>query len=374
MVSRTLRVLSFVLFPAVVFGQSINVSATSRTAANNPSTFLLQDNKVTITDNKMRFAASGHALSGYRAYGISPDGSTVGLLKQSGKNSEMVLLDTEGDTLYSYSGSQLSTKDPSLNIYPFNNGDLLLRENISHFTFYDSLGDIYKNVSNSSGSKEGETISRVAMNPTSETVVLYNPKIKRNGELGSKAQVMTANGKLNTIYASRDRYLKSVSVSEDGNVVAAITAKSGTRDRVLIMDKFGNELNTISTDENLQGVSLTSDLDYITLYSGRRVMVYEMLSGERLGATSFRSPVFLADYFASDHMLLVLTGNYSEEAGMMRGTEFQAIDLEKRAIASKAFSGVLGFTKALTPRIVRTGNNSYRLEGANKQIRIEVSF
>ena len=374
MVAKTLRILIFILFPSLVLGQSIELSVSPETSNNNPSTFTLQNGKVTITETNIRFAESGNSVGTYKAFGISPDKTMVGVLKRKSGNSDMLLFDSGGEKLNTYSGSQIGANDPSLAIFPFNNGSLLLRENITNFTFYDTLGEIKKSVSNSSGSEDGETISEVAMSPNAKTIAIYTPKIKRDGQLGSQVQAMNPAGEFSNIFFSEDRYLKNVNVSSDGNMVVAITAKSGTDDRVLIMDKFGNELNRISTDENLEGASLSADLGYLTLYSGRRVMVYNTLSGERVGATSVRTPVFLADYFPEDNILLMLAGDYSEDVGMMRGAEFQAVDLEKREITSREFSATLGFSKALMPRFVRTSADTYRLEGASKQIEIETNF
>lgn len=374
MVAKILRTLILILLPSIALGQSIELSVSPETSDNNPSTFTLQGGEVTITDSNIRFAASGNSVSSYEAFGISPDKTLFGVLKRESGKSKVMVFNAKGNTLISYSGTQLSSEDPSLAVYPLNNGNLLLRENITHFTFYDTLGDIYKSVSNSSGSEDGETISRVIMNSSAATVVLYNPKIKRDGQLGSKAQVITAAGESNNIFYSKDRYLKNVIISAGGNIIVAITAKAGTDDKVIVMDKFGNELNTISTDENLIGASLSANLDYLTLYSGRRVMVHNTLDGERLGATSFRTPVFLADYFPEDNVLLALTGNYSENIGIMREAEFQAINLEKRSITSKEFSSSLGFSKALAPRFVKTSANSYRLEGGSKEVQIDTNF
>jgi len=374
MVAKTLRILFLFLFPSLVLGQSIELSVSPAISDNNPSTFTLQGDEVTITESNIRFATSGNSITSYKAVGISPDETLLSILKRESGKSKMTVYNTKGQTLMSYSGSQIGAEDPSLSIYPFNNGNLILRENITHFTFYDTLGDIFKTVSNSSGSEQGETISKVVMNPSGQTVVLYNPKIKRGSQLGSKAQVMTAAKDFSNILYSKDRYIKNITVSADGNMIIAITAKSGTEDQVQIMDKFGNNLNTITTNESLTDASLSADLEYVILYSERRVMVYSTLDGDSQGATSFRSPVFLADYFPKDNVLLALTGSYSEGSGIIRNASFRAINLEQRSITSKEFSSSLGFSKALTPRFVRTAKGTYRLEGASKQIEIETSF
>ncbi len=314
-------------------------------------------------------------MQDFTAFGVSPDKTIVSILKRTQEGGEVVLFNSTGDTLMTYPTVSLVQNDPSLALYASNSGDVLLRDNITNFTFYDTYGDINTNMSSSSQSEEGEAISEVAMSPDGKTVVIYNPKIKRDGNLGSKAEVKLADGNFENIFFSNDRYIRNLTISDDGNVVVAITAKQGTDDQVLVMDKYGNELNTITVEETLIGAVLSNDNEYLTLYSGGRITVHNTLDGNRLQGVSLRSPVFLAEYFSDDRVLLVLTGSYSERTGTMNNVEFRAIDLEQREITSKEFPGALGFTRqAIAPRLVRTSANTYQLKGANKQVTIETSF
>jgi len=374
MVANTLRTLIFVLFPLLVFGQSLRLSTTAPTSDNTPSTFRLTDGEVTITDGNIAFSQSGQRVTSYSSFGISADQSIISLLKRSSGNAQFVLLSASGDTLNSFTGTSIGSSDPSLGVFPFNNGDMLLRDNITNFTLFDTLGEVYNSISISSQTDDGEQISEVVRSRNNQTLVLYSPKVRRGNKLGSRAEVMTSSGDFERIYSDTDRYLKDVIVSKEGDVIVAITARDGTDDQVVVMDSYGNTLNTISTEENLKGASLSSDLEYLTLYSGGRVMVYEALTGERLGATSTRSSVFLADYFPEDNLLLALTGRYSERRGIMNGAEFRAINLEQREITSEEFSAPLGFTKKITPYFVRTGADSYRLKGGSKEIEIDANF
>ena len=374
MVANTLRTLFFVLFPFLAFSQSLTLSTTAQTSDNTPSTFRLADGEVTITDGNIAFSQSGQRVSNYQAFGISADQSIISLLKRSSGNAQFVLLSASGDTLNSFTGMRIGSSDPSLGVFPFNNGDMLLRDNITNFTLFDTIGEVYNSTSISSQTDDGEQISEVVRSRNNQTLVLYSPKVRRGNKLGSRAEVMTSSGGFERIYSDTDRYLKDVIVSKEGDVIVAITARDGTDDQVVVMDSYGNTLNTISTEENLKGASLSADLEYLTLYSGGRVMVYEALTGERLGATSTRSSVFLADYFPEDNLLLALTGRYSERRGIMNGAEFRAINLEQREITSEEFSAPLGFTKKITPYFVRTGADSYRLEGGSKEIEIDANF
>lgn len=368
------RILVLVLLPSIVIGQSLNLSVSQETSDNNPSTFLLKSDEVVINSNSLRFLGSNNTVNRFETIGISPDGGTVGVLKRSAGDGQVVLFNSVGDTLNSYSAKSLASDDPSLAVFPFNNGGIILRDNITNFTFYNTFGEISTNMSSSSQSEEGEAIAEVAMSQDGQTLVVYNPKVKREGVLGSQAQVMLQDGSFQNIHFSTDRYLKDVNISENGNVIVAVTSQDGANDRVLVMDKFGNELNNISTDESLIGTSLSDNSEYITLYSTNRVMVYSTVEGNRLGATSLRSTAFLADYFPDDNVLMVLMGDYSENTGTLNGVEFRAIDLEQREIASEEFSGALGFNDAITPKFVRTSAGEYQLLGSSKRMTIKANF
>lgn len=372
MVAKMFRLFIFLLFPTVVFGQSLNVSATSETANNNATTFLLDGSKVDIGSPTVRFFDTDTEKN-YDVLGVSSDYSVISTLTWNGEEGEITLYNSSGNILNAFSTVSLAD-EASFGIYPLGNGNTVLRDKIANFTFYDLFGDIITSMSSSSQSEEGEAISEVAMSKTGETVVIYNPKIKRDGELGSKAQVKSGEKSFEDIFFSSDRYLKDVTISDDGSLIAAITAKQGTDDQVLIIDKYGNELNTISAEEDLATASFSKDLEYITIYSGGRVMVYSTLDGENLGATSVSSPVIVADYFPEDNLILILTGNYSDQSGVVNGAEFRAINLQQRSIASQSFSQPIGLNSAINLEIERNSSNSYMLNGATKQIRIKASF
>jgi hypothetical protein len=374
MAANMLRILVFVLLPITTLGQSIDLSVSQETSTHTPSTFLLDEGTLTIAGGSLEFSESGQRISDFVSYGISSDRSVVSLLQRSSNEARIVLFSSEGDTLNAYSGSKIGRSDPSLGIFSLNNGNTLLRDNITNFTFFDTHGEIYNSTSISSQTEDGEQISEVVISRNNETLVLYSPKVRRGNNLGSRAEVMTYSGDFNRLFSDTERYLKDVSLSANGDMVVAITAREGTDDRVVIMDRYGNPLNTISTSENLNGAVLSADSDYITLYSGGRIMVYEVLSGDRLGATSSGSSVFLADYFPEDNILLALTGNYSERRGILNGVEFRAINLEQREITSTEFSSPLGFSENITPRFVRIDTDSYRLEGSSKEIEINANF
>jgi len=372
--NKVSKVLFFLLLPVTVAAQSLNLSVTPSTANNNSSTFLLEEGKVSISSQSVRFLSGSRSISDLNAVGISADQSRVGILQPASKDGKITIYDSQGQALNSFSVSSFTADDPSNALYPFYNGYVLMRYNITNFKLFDTFGDVVAYGSNSSGSKQGETITEVAASPAGETIVVYTTKIKRRGKLGSRAQRVTAGGKMDEIYNSYDHYLKKMSVSADGNLVLAITASEGTSDELVVMDKYGNEINSFSTDESLQGATLSMDGEHVTLYSAGRVMVYNLLTGERLGASSFRAPVFLAEYFAEDHTILVLTGSYSESAGVLANIEFRAINLERREITSKEFSARLGVAQSIEPYFERVGSGQYLLMGTSKRVKVNTDF
>lgn len=373
MIVTALRIcIIVVLFPLAVSAQSLNLSVTAETSDNKISTFLLADGNVSVNNGTLKFLNSDQNVE-YDVFGVSSDYKTIAVLQWNGQEGNIRLFKGSGEELNSFDTISLADQ-ASFGLYPLDNGDIILRDKIANFTFYDSFGKIVTSMSSSSQSKEGEAISEVTTSRNGQTTVIYNPKIKRNGELGSKAQVQIGTKEFKDIFFSRDRYLKDVIVSDDGSLIVAITAKSGTDDRVVIMDRFGNELNTITAEENLKGAALSHDLEYLTLFSGGRVMVHATLNGKSLGATSLRSPIKVADYFPQDNMIIAITGSFSEQTGVLNGVEFRAVNLKKRSLASKEFPGALGFSVGIDARLVRNGASSYVLKGTNKHVRVQTSF
>lgn len=369
-----LRLLCIFCFPAFATAQNLSVDAVGNTSNNNPSTFALKEGEVLINASRITFLSNRSTFSRYSAYGVSPDLSIVGLLTQNASASSALVLNSTADTLSTFKVTNLSAQDPSIAVYPANTGAVLVRNNIANFNFYSPFGEIISNVSGSSQSKGGETISEVAMDPQWRTVVIYVPKIKRDNQLGSQAQYLSETNELKSLFFSRDRSIKALNVTENGQFVSVVTGKQGTDDQILILDRFGNELSTISSDEELSGVVLSDDAEFVTVFSQKRVLVLDAMTGERLGSTSFRSPVVQVNYFPEDKVLLSMTGRYAERTGIVNNVEFHAIDLGRRKVERKEYGSTLGFNKKIDKKFIREGRHRYRLQGANKKLQLRVSF
>lgn len=367
----------FILFllPLGVLGQSLNFSSAGKTANNSPTVFSISgDAKVEIQSSAITFLDSGKSVSSYLSAGFSPDRSIISLLDYTSESAEVTLLSANGDTLNSYSSIQIKPNDPSLAVYPFNSGKLLLRSNIMNFAMHDGYGNTGTTITSGSTSEEGETISEVRSSANGATTIIFTPKIKRGEEIGSKAGLLGMDNQLIRIFEHEERFIKELEVSEDGNWVTIITGAEGANDRVLVMDRYGNEIGSLSPGEQLEGAQLSKDARHITAYSSKRVRVHNVLSGERLGSTSIQDPVFYADFFPEDQMIVILSGRYSETSGVLNNIELKAVDLARRDIVSNSLSEALGFYEGFKIDIDRLSANQYKLKGANKELTIDVNF
>lgn len=364
----------FLLLPVLGYSQSLDVSVLNSTAGNQYTTFGLGQHNVTFSNNGIRFSASGEQFGEYMTFGVSPSYSSIAALQNQVDGARAFYLNANADTLASYQTISVSYDDPSVAVYPMNSGKLLLRNNIANFTLYNPLGSIIRSGSGSSQSQQGEAISEVAIDPLGKTILLYTPKIKLDGGVGSQANILTGNDRTESIFYSTERVITYGDVSANGQFVVLITAAEGTDDRAVIMDRFGNELNTITSEENLTGAYFANGNEHILLHSSRRALVYSTLEGERLGSTSFRSPLLTARYFSADQTIVGVTGSKVTGSEIYRDLEFHAINLERREIARQELSGALGTSPSIDIQFVRDGAGQYRLRGTNKIIQLRASF
>lgn len=374
MIKKLLLGVLFLSFSSITAAQSLTINPVDNTARNNTSTFNLGQNKVYFSSGQVRFVTGDKTIGNYRAYGVSADRSLMAFIKESDANSNLTLTNTSGSTLSLFKTTELSSGDPSIAVYPANTGDVLVRNNIANFSFYDSFGAIITNLSGSSQSKGGEAISEVAMDPLAETIIIYTPKIKRDGAMGSQAQYVDHTMNLKSLFYSNDRFIKTLEVTNNGQFVIFITSKEGSEDVIQVTDRYGNNISQISTDDNLKGVRFSENAEYITAFSGNRVLIFDTISGSRIAGTSFKTELVEVNYFPKDNTIVALTGNYDESTNVVENIDFHAIDIEQRKVERKGYSSKLGLNEAIKHGFVRLGANRYKLEGASKSLEIEVSF
>ncbi|MEQ8524612.1 hypothetical protein [Gracilimonas sp.] len=358
-------IFSFIVFALVTgtaFSQSLRISESSSTQGNNTNQFTVAGHQIDLNNSSLSFSSGA----------VSSDLNDITALSSALNNSGVTVFEGAGEELYSSSSYKLQSDDNSVKVYVKPNGGFIVRENIANFLFFDESGKIEQSVSNSSQSTEGESVSELAADPAFKTVVLYNPKIVRDQIEGSRARIVKPNWTTSDIFYSGDRPIRFVKVSENGQFIAVVSYKDGEDDMIDVMDRFGNELETISFNQTIADVRFSEDGEFLTVRSNSRVGVYSVLDGEREGSTSFRSMLHFAEYVPQDNTIIALTGD--ESGSVLSGIEFHAINIEARAIERQDYNSSLGISELLSLSLKRTGSNSYSLTGLSKALNLSVSF
>ncbi len=296
--------------------------------------------------------------------------SSSKILKAEVLGKVISLKDVDGNVITRGTYNTPDQSDPSLKTYALQNGGVIVRENIANFLVYDSFGKVERSISNSTQSKGGESISEVAADANGKTIVLYNPKVIANGKSGSRAKVIGLNQSEFDIFYSDNRIIRTVKVSESGEFIAIATGKEGTDDEVVIVDRYGNRVNTVSFDQEIVGVNLYGSGSTLTVFSNSRAAVFNVLNGARLGSTSFRSPVHFANYSSSDKTIIALTGDL--KGNTISNVELHAVNIEVRKVVRGSYSNSIN--EETEPVLQRVGRFNYVLKGYNKDLNVKASF
>lgn len=294
-------------------------------------------------------------------------------LKSNIEGKTIVVQEGDGAIITKGNYNAPSQADPSLKSYALQNGGAIIRENIANFLVYNSFGKVENSVSNSTQSKEGESISELVTDVNGKTVVLYNTKVMAGGKAGSRAKVLGLDQTSLDVFFSEDRTIRTVRVAESGEFIAIATAKEGTNDEVVIIDRYGNKINTIKFDQEIVGMNLYGSGSTLTVYSNGRVAVYDVLSGNRLGGSSFRDGVLrFANYSGADNAIIGLTGDINGDN--LSNIEVRVINIDASKIARNKYSGTIQFQDLDAITLNRTGRFSYTISGMDKDLKIRATF
>ena len=274
------------------------------------------------------------------------------------------------DVIQTGSYSMQSEPDPSLKVYPLQNGTVILRENIANFLFYDTFGKVTQSISNSSQNESGEAISEIAFDPKGKTIILYNPKIILGENTGSRAKLAAANSSPVDIFYSTNRALRTIQVSSNGELIALVTMKGGSNDQIMILDRFGNNLGEIEFDQDVKGVSFSENGLYVTIFSGGRAAAYQIGNRERIGSTSFRNTSLLyANYSPEDKIIVAITGSGQGEFSNLQG---HAVNVQARKIARTDITGTIKLFHK--PKFKRLSSSQFSLQGFSQTFIFSASF
>ena len=317
------------------------------------------------------FLFSGSALA--QSLTISETAASVKFKTGKATAESAVVLDTDGTEITEGRYSTTDPDDSSLKVYPLQDGSFVVRENIANFILYDSFGRAIKPISNSTQSREGESVSELAMDPNGKTIVVYNPKFIRNGEEGSRLRVIDVNNIPRDAFYSSDRVIRAVRVSDSGEYIAIATGRPGSDDEVLVMDKFGNQIQKVSFNQEVKGLNIYGSGSYLTVYSSGRVAVYNVLNGERVGSSSFRSSLLFANYSSTDKSIIALTGDIDQQK--TTGLEVHVVNITARKIARSSYTeDNLTLPAKEQIRVNRNGPFRYTLTGLSRDLNVRASF
>ena len=263
--------------------------------------------------------------------------------------------------------------DPSFKIYPLQNGAYIVRENIANFVMYDSFGSVIRPISNSSNSADGEKISELASDPMGKTIVIYNPQVRNGDKRGSRAKIVGLENSDMHVFYREDQEIRAVRVSESGEFIAVASGKEGSDDEITIMDRYGNEIRKIPFDREVKGLNLYGSGSTLTVFSEGRVAVFNVLTGERIGSSSFRGGTLqFANYSASDQTIVGLTGDLNGTT--LSNIEVRIINVAARKIASQKYSGTVQIAELENISMTKNSRFNYTITGMSRDMNLKASF
>lgn len=361
------------LFVPILIAQEIDVSSAGFSGGNDSSTFSLEKAHVKVEGSTLRIG--DQSINGVKSFSISPSSKILGVLKTGNSNQvEVFLYDSSGRELGEQVLEHFNPDDSTLDISVFDDGRFVTRDNVVNFSFFDTDGTLLYNISNSTGSAGGETVSEMTSDRNGRTTVVYNPKIMVGQQTGSRARIVKGENDLQTLYDSSDRVIKDLAVSEQGSYITLITEKAGTDDQVVIFDRFGNQLRQFTSAENLVGSVLMENARFITIYSESRAQVFRVRDQERIGSTSFRSAsVYYATYFPDNQQILALSGELDGNNRFI-DPELHAIHFGKREISRINLDVPLSTLGREKITIDQKGESQYSIHGLNRQLDVQTRF
>jgi hypothetical protein len=275
-----------ITLPAV--SQSVSVSAVSEHSGYSQSQFPLVSGSISITPGQLTIASTD--IFRPAAWGIAPGGSKVGVMKAE-RYLNYLQFSSSGARIAETELEFFDASDETLAVFQFDDGRAVVRDNVANFTFFDARGEILYTINNSTQSPDGERVSRMASDKNGRTIVLYNPVISYGGATGSRARLVFGDDDFDIFFRSENREISQLRVTPGGSFITMITV-SGSAETAHVFDRFGNELSSMDLDEGQLGVTLSGSGEFLTTYSRGRVQVYNLITGERIGSTSSRNPIF----------------------------------------------------------------------------------
>lgn len=363
-----ITLLILTIIPFALNGQGISIEASNDSVELSPGSFPLNGSVLRVSED--RFLIGDQAVMNPLAWSVSKEEGRLAFLQNRG-GVELESFNSSGDVLYTRSLNFFDPTDETLSVFQFADGRVILRDNVANFTFLNSRGETAYSVSNSSGSLEGERESMLASDAFGNTVILFNPVIAGQSGTGSRAQIIFGDRDAKTIFRSNREEIRDVDLHHNGSFISLITSR-GTGSAVYLYDRLGNELYQSELEENIIGVTLSDDVQFLTAYSSGRMQVYNIITGERQGSASSRSSILYAKYDAASQAIVALGGVVSGLT--IEEPEITAVSLAQRKIEREPVPYSLSVLDVDRLSLDKTGENRFMLRGMNKTLLLEISF
>jgi len=355
-------------------GQEVEITYAPETANNSIQIYQFDQYKLNITDSFIDAQNTKAYFCNYASIDLNEKSALAALLFNQ-INDRIEIYGLNGEKLHEIKDVDFDDNDPSLAPFILPSGNVIVRSNIANFSIYDVLGNLSQTISNNTSAQQGEAISELVKDRHGQTILVYNPKIVRGENTGSRISKIAGNSSKIRLFNSDSRYIKKIKMADNGRFFAVVTAKESTADQVVVMDLFGNELVSIKARESIKDVSFSNDLEYITLMSTGRMSVYNVIDGERVGSSSIRGvPLLFAEYIPEDNLLIGLAGEYNEETDLVADAEIKAVDFTKREIASGEIKEPLSMTPKIVLDLKKKSSSNYQLRGLNRRLDLKINF
>ncbi len=366
---KYLSLLFLIMFSGIsIHAQTISVTPVQQHVNYGQNTYPIDSNTLSISSNSVQIGDV--SIEQPRSWAKSHQGNKVSFLMNRG-SLYLMNVDASGNTIVDNELEFFDSTDQTLNVYSFNDGRSIIRDNVANFTFFDANGELMYSFSNSTQSVDGEMESELSSDSNGRTVVLYNPVIAYGNNTGSIANIIYGEENSYEFFRDPQKEIRQVNVSSDGAYITVIAANS-SGSQVLLFDRFGNELYQYQTDEELLGASLSSDANFITMFSSGRVQVYNVETNESMGSASSRSSIIYAVFIPQDETVFALGGSLTGRN--ISNPTLTAVHLGLRQITRNEIDLNLSTLDRDAIRITRTGAGNYSLTGLNKSLNLQTSY
>jgi len=313
------------------------------------------------------FTATHESVAPLSSVRFSPDALKIGVY--TGRELRLYAYPGRLITTSTYAvGGEVAMEDPSLALIPLNDGRVIVRSNISQFSFYDLKDSLLSTVSNAMGTRGGEEISDVAVGQGGAWVYLINPKIIRNGHIEARVRRwIPEQDKVESIWYGSGRIVWYRLLDRGAMIALHLDTAAGSR--FMVLDAYGHVFFQKSFEKKMTGGTFSDDGRWFTVWTANTIQVYDLLHGKRVLYTMVQGPpVHAARYFPEDQVLLGV--GWEADGRRIGKVRVFAVDRRRRRLVSqKVIATERGLPGYRPVRIQRIYKRVYLVRGLSNSLR-----